>query len=110
MRLREGRTFSQADGKGTPPGASPGPAITTPPAIMIENPTPDRVLLFEGEEVLGAQQNRTFDLSALIAAGQRVETAVSCVEQGRWDGRRADEVHDRAYELACRRLDESALV
>lgn len=26
------------------------------------------------------------------------------------DGRRADEVHDRAYELACRRLDESALV
>jgi len=26
------------------------------------------------------------------------------------NGRRAEEVHDRAYELACRRLDESGLV
>ena len=64
--------------------------------IVIENPTPDRVLLFEGEEVLGAQQNRTFDVSVLVAPGAKVRVPVSCVEAGRWDNSR----HDHAFEVA----------
>src|SRR5262245_5569874 len=31
--------------------------------LLAENPTDTRVLLYEGEEVLGAQQNRTFDVT-----------------------------------------------
>src|SRR5436190_13153078 len=36
--------------------------------LVVTNPTELPVLLFEGEEVLGAQQNRTFDVSVLVGA------------------------------------------
>ena len=52
------------------------------------NPTDKPVLLYEGEEVLGAQQNRTFDVSVLVAAGASCRCPVSCVE-ARPLGRRA---------------------
>src|SRR3954467_8428523 len=55
------------------------------------NPTAANVLLYEGEEVLGAQQNRTFDVSVLVAAGMSLRVPVSCVEHGRWDGARHHE-------------------
>jgi hypothetical protein len=56
--------------------------------LVIENPTDLAVLLYEGEEVLGAQQNRIFDVSVLVAAGSKLEVPVSCVEAGRWDSSR----------------------
>ena len=59
--------------------------------LIVSNPGPHAVLLFEGEEVLGAQQNRTLDSSVLIAAGSDQQVPVSCVEAGRWDGRRSEE-------------------
>jgi len=59
--------------------------------LLVANPTPLPVLVYEGEEVLGAQQDRTFDTSILIAAGGKVRAPVSCVEAGRWDGSRSDE-------------------
>ena len=52
--------------------------------LVVANPTPLPILVYEGEEVLGAQQNRTFDESVLIAAGATVKARVSCVEAGRW--------------------------
>jgi ARG and Rhodanese-Phosphatase-superfamily-associated Protein domain len=57
--------------------------------LIVDNPTDLPLLVYEGEEVLGAQQNRTFDVSILVAAGARVRAPVSCVEQGRWDHTRA---------------------
>jgi hypothetical protein len=60
--------------------------------LLVANPTDLPLLAVEGEEVLGAQQNRTFDGSVLVLAGGSVKAPVSCVERGRWDGRRA---HDR---------------
>ena len=59
--------------------------------LIVINPTDQAVLLYEGEEVLGAQQNRTFDVSVLVGARSRLSVPVSCVEAGRWDGRRHDE-------------------
>lgn len=53
--------------------------------LLILNPTDGAILLYEGEEVLGAQQNRTFDTSVLVAAGSQLRVPVSCVEAGRWD-------------------------
>jgi hypothetical protein len=53
--------------------------------LSVENPTDLPLLVYEGEEVLGAQQNRTFDVTVLVPAGERVLAPVSCVEQGRWD-------------------------
>ncbi len=59
--------------------------------LSVENPTDLPLLVYEGEEVLGAQQNRVFDVSALVPAGERVLVPVSCVEQGRWDHTRHGE-------------------
>jgi hypothetical protein len=53
--------------------------------LSVENPTDLPLLVYEGEEVLGAQQNRTFDVTALVPAGERILVPVSCVERGRWD-------------------------
>jgi hypothetical protein len=59
--------------------------------LLVENPTDLPLLVYEGEEVLGAQQNRTFDSSTLVAAGAKLRLPVSCVERGRWDGLRSGE-------------------
>ncbi len=58
--------------------------------LVLENPTDLPLLVYEGEEVLGAQQNRTFDVSVLVDARSRLPVPVSCVEQGRWDHTQAD--------------------
>ena len=49
------------------------------------------MLFYEGEEVRGAQQDRTLDVSVLVPARSRVKVPVSCVEHGRWDGSRHQE-------------------
>lgn len=55
--------------------------------IVVSNPTRHVVLLLDGEEVVGAQQNRVFDGSVLVPAHSELRVPVCCVEQGRWDGR-----------------------
>jgi len=72
--------------------------------LIVENPTDRAVLVFEGEEVIGAQQNRTFDVSVLVAEGGAVRVPVSCVEAGRWDGRRHHEHLAPAPQAAYPRL------
>jgi hypothetical protein len=72
--------------------------------LVVHNPLELPVLLYEGEEVLGAQQNRTFDVSALVAANSVLQVPVSCVEAGRWDGGRHEEVFAPAPQTANPRL------
>lgn len=81
--------------------------------LVVLNPTDLPVLLFEGEEVLGAQQNRTFDMSVLVPARSTLEVPVSCVESGRWDGSRCDESLAPAQQAAypsLRRLKNEAVL
>jgi len=42
------------------------------------------VLLIDGEELIGAKQNRVLNLTILAPAGQTTVIPVSCVESGRW--------------------------
>lgn len=56
--------------------------------LLVHNKGTLPVLLYEGEEILGAQQNRVIDISILVAAESKTRIPVSCVEQGRWDGSR----------------------
>lgn len=42
------------------------------------------VLLLDGEELVGAKQNRILNTSILAPAGAEMLLPVSCVEQGRW--------------------------
>jgi len=59
--------------------------------LVVDNPLELPVLFYEGEEVHGAQQNRTIDISVLVPVRSTLRVPVSCVEQGRWDHRRHDE-------------------
>jgi hypothetical protein len=68
--------------------------------LNVVNPTAIPVLLYEGEEVLGAQQNRTFDVSVLVPAHGSLQVPVCCVEHGRWDGSRHGESFQPAPQVA----------
>ncbi len=54
------------------------------PNLLVENKGEIRVLFIEGEQLVGAKQNRVLNTSVLIAAKSKVKIPVSCVEQGRW--------------------------
>jgi hypothetical protein len=54
------------------------------PELAFENDAGCRVLLVDGEELVGSLQNRVLNLSILVAAKSKVVIPVSCVEQGRW--------------------------
>jgi len=54
------------------------------PELAIRNPTDRDVLLYDGEELIGAKQNRILNTTVLVAAHSHLTIPVSCVEQGRW--------------------------
>jgi hypothetical protein len=45
------------------------------------------VLILEGDELIGAKQNRVVNSSVLVAAASELVLPVSCVERGRWSCR-----------------------
>ena len=54
------------------------------PDLSVENKGDVRVLFLEGEELVGAKQNRILNTSVLVAAYSKTKIPVSCVEAGRW--------------------------
>jgi hypothetical protein len=54
------------------------------PELRFQNRCERPVLLLDGEELVGAKQNRILNLSVLAPAGKDIVIPVSCVEQGRW--------------------------
>jgi len=59
------------------------------PELAVVNPLDASVLLYDGEELLGAKQNRILNVTVLVAAQSETRIPVSCVEQGRWHARSA---------------------
>src|SRR4051812_14074274 len=57
------------------------------PELVVDNPLDERVLMYDGEELVGALQNRILNISVLVDARSTVKIPVSCVEQGRWSWR-----------------------
>ena len=55
------------------------------PELAVINPLDETVLLYDGEELVGAKQNRILNVSVLVGAGAKLPIPVSCVEQGRWN-------------------------
>jgi len=54
------------------------------PDLKLINRGTKKVLIVEGEELVGAKQNRIVNSTFLIAGNTEVMIPVSCVEQGRW--------------------------
>lgn len=59
------------------------------PELLARNPLDVNVLLYDGEELLGAKQNRILNVTVLAAAHAETRIPVSCVEEGRWSSRSA---------------------
>jgi hypothetical protein len=57
------------------------------PELKFVNSGISSVFLLDGEELIGAKQNRILNLSILVAAGKTLIIPVSCVEAGRWSHR-----------------------
>jgi hypothetical protein len=54
------------------------------PNLKVHNKSPRIVLILDGEELVGAKQNRIVNTTILVAGNATVIIPVSCVEQGRW--------------------------
>ena len=54
------------------------------PELRFENTADLPVLILDGEELVGAKQNRTVNLTMLVPAGATLDIPVTCVEAGRW--------------------------
>ncbi|HXG51501.1 MAG TPA: DUF6569 family protein [candidate division Zixibacteria bacterium] len=59
------------------------------PELALDNRSDDPVLLVDGEELIGAKQNRVLNLTILAPANRALTIPVSCVEAARWSRRSA---------------------
>jgi hypothetical protein len=57
------------------------------PELKFINEAGQPVFLLDGEELVGAKQNRVLNLSILVPAGKTLIIPVTCVERGRWHHR-----------------------
>jgi hypothetical protein len=72
------------------------------PTLAFENRAESPVLIIDGEELLGARQNRIANLTVLAPGKRTIPLPVSCVERGRWSyrGREFTESPDVMYREA----------
>ena len=53
------------------------------PELKFVNSSDKKVFLLDGEELVGAKQNRVLNLSIMVPVGKTLVVPVSCVEAGR---------------------------
>jgi hypothetical protein len=80
-------SVAQADGLATVSEVSESGTV---PELLLANAGSLALFLLDGEELIGAKQNRIVNLSILIPAESTHTIPVSCVEAGRWDYRSRD--------------------
>jgi hypothetical protein len=54
------------------------------PELKLKNNGDQRVLILDGEQLVGAKQNRILNTTVLVEAKDTLIIPVTCVEQGRW--------------------------
>jgi len=60
------------------------PAQASVPQLQLDNQEDLPILVLDGEELVGAKQNRVLNLTILAPAKQSIVIPVACVESGRW--------------------------
>jgi hypothetical protein len=54
------------------------------PELLLQNTGDKPLLVIDGEEMVGAKQNRVINLTVMAGADSKIVIPVSCVEAGRW--------------------------
>jgi hypothetical protein len=54
------------------------------PELLMENGSQRDILILDGDQLVGAKQNRVAIFTIIVAAFSKLIVPVSCVEQGRW--------------------------
>lgn len=68
------------------------------PELLFESRSDFPVLIVDGEELVGAKQNRTINLTVLVPPKSKTLIPVSCVEAGRWRYESSEfQVSERAH-------------
>jgi len=65
--------------------------------ILINNKGKIAVLILDGDELLGAKQNRMANSTVLVPSGKAIELSVSCVERGRWRYESTNFRHEESF-------------
>jgi len=74
------------------------------PELRVVNDGPRPVLILDGEELVGAKQNRIVNLTVLVPERATIKLPVTCVEAGRWSHVSAEFAPaERAYYASGRR-------
>lgn len=69
----------------------------TVPELMVENNGETDVLVLDGEQLIGAKQNRMTNRSLILPARSKTRIPVSCMEHGRWHTQTARFSHGLHY-------------
>ena len=80
------------------------------PELKFINDCDQPVLLLDGEELVGAKQNRILNLTVLAPARTSIVIPVSCVEAGRWHRQSADFTSARRAHFSRGRAKKAARV
>jgi hypothetical protein len=80
------------------------------PDLKFVNSGKRPVFLLDGEQLIGAKQNRILNLSILVAGGRTIIIPVSCVEAGRWRHRTSHFSSDQSLYYAEGRARKMAQV
>jgi hypothetical protein len=80
------------------------------PTLTVQNDADRPVLLLDGEELIGAKQNRVLNTTVLVAVHTTVRIPVSCVERHRWGYRTPRFLGSDASLFASARAKKAARV
>ncbi|MDZ7752648.1 MAG: DUF6569 family protein [Gammaproteobacteria bacterium] len=80
------------------------------PELKFVNDCGKPVLLLDGEELIGAKQNRILNLTVLAPAQATIVIPVSCVEAGRWNRRSEEFTSAKRAHYAAGRARKAAQV
>lgn len=80
------------------------------PELTVTSTADRPVLLLDGEEVVGAKQNRVLNTTVLVGRRAHLTIPVSCVEAGRWSARGGRLAHGGATLYASVRASKAAQV
>src|SRR3979409_1428059 len=54
------------------------------PQLTVTNKSARDIIIYDGQQLIGAKQNRIVNMTVVVAANSTLPIPVSCVEQGRW--------------------------